>query len=209
MFREPLVILDFETTGLRPERGDRIMEIALVRIENGRLGERYQSLVNSGTRLPPFVTSYTGITQAMVDEAPPAAEVMRNIASFIGGTPVVAHCALYDQSFYMHECWRQGMSRNIDIEPFICSMRLARRLYPDVPSHTLTALATALGLKYKSIPHRATADAEVTAQLMLRLVGDLATVDDSIEVTIDMLRRVQRTPLPRVPQAVTLESLCA
>ena len=209
MFHESLVVLDFETTGLRPERGDRIMEVALVRIENGRLGERYQSLVNSGAHLPPFVTTYTGITQAMLDAAPPAADVMRNIADFIGGTPVVAHCALYDQSFYLHECWRQGMSRNVDSEPFLCSMRLARRIYPDVPSHTLAALVTALGLKYKGIPHRATADADVTAQLMLRLVGDLATLDDSIEVTTDMLRRLQRTPLPRIPQPVTLESLCA
>lgn len=70
MFERPIVMLDFETTGLSPEAGDRITEVAALRIAEGRVVERFVSLVNCGVRIPPFIVEYTGITQKMVDGAP-------------------------------------------------------------------------------------------------------------------------------------------
>jgi DNA polymerase III epsilon subunit-like protein len=125
MLHEPLVVLDFETTGLRPLAGDRITEVGLVRIEGGRIVSRYQSLANCDVHVPHFITSYTGITQQMVDAAPPVARVMREVVDFIGDTPVVAHSASFDERFFQRECRHLHMS--VAMEPFLCSMRLARR----------------------------------------------------------------------------------
>jgi DNA polymerase-3 subunit epsilon len=207
MFPQPLVVLDFETTGLRPERGDRITEVGLVRIEGDRISERYQSLVNCGVRVPRFVTTYTGITQQMVDAAPPVAQVMREIVAFIGDTAVIAHCANFDQAFYLRECWRQHMSRSVFTAPFICSMRLARRIYPHAPGHSLAVLRHVLGLECDGIPHRAASDAEMTAQLMLRLARDMTDMNDGIAITAKVLRQVMEMPVATV--RVEIERLCA
>ena len=93
MFERPIVMLDFETTGLSPEGGDRITEVAALRIAGGQVVERYVSLVNCGVRVPSFITQLTGITQAMVDGAPPAAEVVPSLLDFIGGDVLAAHNA--------------------------------------------------------------------------------------------------------------------
>ncbi|HWJ95805.1 MAG TPA: exonuclease domain-containing protein, partial [Telluria sp.] len=76
IFDRPIVMLDFETTGLSPAMGDRITEVAALRIAQGRVTERYVSLVNCGVRIPAFITALTGISQDMVDSAPPASRVV-------------------------------------------------------------------------------------------------------------------------------------
>jgi DNA polymerase III subunit epsilon len=205
MLHEPLVILDFETTGLRPHEGDRITEVGLVRIDGGRIVERYQSLINSNVHVPPFITSYTGITQQMVDTAPPVRTVMREIARFIGNTPVVAHSATFDERFFLTECRRQRMFLAVD--SFICSMRIARRIYPHLDSHALGVLAHALDLPRGGAAHRAAVDAETTAQLMLRMGRDLARLRDGMRVTTSLLRRLMRAPVSQVRTG--LEKLCA
>jgi DNA polymerase-3 subunit epsilon len=205
MRHEPLVILDFETTGLKPEQGDRITEVGLVRVEEGRITDRYQSLVNCGVRIPAFITSYTGISQRMVDEAPPVADVMREVTAFIGESSVVAHSATFDHRFFVRECRLQRMSRII--EPFICSMRLARRVYPDLQSHSLGVLAHALQLRSCGTAHRAAADAEMTAQLMLRLAEDMLAMRSGLSLTAPVLRRVMQLPVARLQSG--LEKLCA
>ncbi len=206
MLHDPLVILDFGATGLRPRRGDRITEVGLVRIEDGHICARYQSLVNCGARVPASIAACTGITQQMIDAAPPVAEVMREVAAFIDGTTVVAHCASFDQSLYRHECWRLGLGKDEAITPFICSMRLARRIYPELPGHSLGILSQALGLGYRGTLHRAAADAEATALLMLRLVRDIARMHEGITVTTKVLRHIVAKPPERQPGQ---ERLCA
>lgn len=166
-----LVSLDFETTGMAPEDGDRITEVGLVRIEEGRIVERFSSLVNCGVRVPRSITAYTGITQAMVDGAPSAREVLPRLLAFVDGCSVVSHNAQFDQLFLQAECRRLGLS--IHSEPFICSMRIARHLYPQVHSPSLAQLARELNLPSAGVPHRAGADAEMTAQLAMRMMRDL------------------------------------
>ena len=190
---------------MRPEQGDRITEVGLVRVEHGRITDRYQSLVNCGVEIPPFISSFTGITQWMVDQAPPVAQVMSEVASFIGDTPLVAHNASFDQRFFTRECRRQHIG--IVIEPFICSMRLSRRVYPELESHSLGVLAHALGLKSCGTAHRAAADAEMTAGLILRLGRDIGEMQDGLKVTTQLLRRLMRMPVAQVQSG--LEKLCA
>jgi len=205
MLQESLVILDFETTGLKPEQGDRITEVGLVRIEGGRIVDRYQSLANCDVRVPGFITAYTGITQRMVDDAPPVEQVMQEVTTFIGETAVVAHSASFDQRFFLRECRRLQMS--MVIEPFLCSMRLARRVYPGFQSHALGALAHSLRLPPCGKAHRAAADAEMTAHLMLQMGQDLAQRQQGLLLTAKTLRRVMQMPVARLQAG--LEKLCA
>lgn len=205
MNHDPLVILDFETTGLSPERGDRITEVGLVRVERGRIVDRFESLANAGVRVPAHITAFTGITQAMVDSAPHAADVMRRAVDFIGDTPVVAHNAAFDRRFFLHECRRGDIG--VLSQPFLCSMRLARRVYPDIRSHSLAELGRVLELGYGRRAHRAGADAEVTAQLVLRLAEAIGLRHGDEPVTEKLLRRVMSQPRARA--AARAHRLCA
>lgn len=204
MLTSPLVVLDFETTGLAPERGDRITEVGLVRIDSGRIVDRFQSLVNCGARVPRHITAYTGISQQMVDDAPPVADVMRKAAAFIGETAVVSHNATFDQRFFVRECRRLRIG--MVIEPFICSMRLARRVYPQLRSHSLAELARVLQLHATGAAHRAAVDAELTAELMLHMGHDLQKIHADAPITAQLLRRVQDTPVAQMPRATATAS---
>ncbi len=168
-----IAIIDFETTGMSPDAGDRATEVAVVLMEHGQVVDRYQSLMNAGVRIPPFITRLTGITDAMVAGAPPAAAVMREAARFVGeGTPMVAHNAAFDRRFWVAELARAGLS-GTPPHPFACTVRLARRLYPELPSHRLGALVDHFQLPRTGRAHRALADAEMAAALLDRIQHDL------------------------------------
>ncbi|MBL7650494.1 MAG: 3'-5' exonuclease, partial [Candidatus Hydrogenedentes bacterium] len=76
---EAVAVIDFETTGLSPAQGDRATEIAAVIVRDGRVVDRYQSLMNAGVRIPAHIESLTGISNAMIRSAPTAAQVMREV----------------------------------------------------------------------------------------------------------------------------------
>ena len=101
MLDQPIVMLDFETTGLSPVMGDRITEVAALRIVGGEVVERYVSLVNCNVRIPSFITGLTGITQAMVDSAPPVHRVLPELLDFIGSDALSAHNASFDEKFLL------------------------------------------------------------------------------------------------------------
>ncbi len=96
-------VIDFETTGLSPAQGDRATEIAIVLLEGGREVDRFASLMNAGVRISSFIEAYTGISNAMVAAAPPAAVVMADAARFVGAAPMVAHNASFDRRFWEAE----------------------------------------------------------------------------------------------------------
>jgi DNA polymerase-3 subunit epsilon len=188
-----LIVLDFETTGLSPLQGDRITEVAAIRVSRDQIVDQYQSLVNCGVRVPAFITAYTGITQWMVDTAPPVRKVIRELLSFVGDTPVAAHNASFDQRFLDSECGHAGMAGQY--QPFICSMRVSRRVYPELPSYRLESLARQLRVSYSSAAHRASADAEVTAKIMIRLGRDLLARHSNLTVDSQLLRRIMKMPV--------------
>jgi len=95
----PVIVLDFETTGLSPQYGDRAIEIGAVLIDNDRIADRFQSLMNPGVRISSFIESYTGISNDMVAAAPPCEEVMEQFSEFMGQYPLVAHNASFDRKF--------------------------------------------------------------------------------------------------------------
>ena len=132
--RERLAFIDFETTGLSPGRGDRVIEVGVAVLEGGQIIDRYQSLINPGMTVPAFIEEFTGITNKMVSSAPTANEVMRDLYDFVGELPVVAHNASFDRGFMDAELSRIRRRRK---QEFICSMRVARRVYPRAPNHKL------------------------------------------------------------------------
>jgi DNA polymerase-3 subunit epsilon len=187
-----MAVIDFETTGISPEQGARATEVAIVLVEQGRVVDRYQSLMNAGVRIPPFITQLTGISNAMVAHAPPANQVMREASHFVGEVPLVAHNASFDRKFWVAELARAGLPAP---QAFACTLLLARRLYPQAPNHKLGTLVDLHGLPRTGAAHRALADAEMAAELLLRIQHDLrqryrlTAVDHPLLVTLQQCQR--------------------
>ena len=191
MFEKPIVMIDFETTGLSPDSGDRITEVAALRIVNGRVVERYVSLINCHVRIPSFITGLTGITQAMVDGAPPVSQVMPKLLAFIGSAALSAHNASFDEKFLRAESSRLGMMPAH--QGLVCSLKLARRVFPGLSSYKLGLLSKQLGIPFRSAAHRAESDAEVAAQLLIHIghhIGSaygIAAVDPALLISVNRL----------------------
>ena len=187
---DTVAVIDFETTGMSPDQGCRATEVGVVIVADGRIVDRYQSLMNSGAYIPAFITELTGISNAMIRNAPPAAAVMSELAVFVGDLPLVAHNASFDSRFLDAEWSRIGQRRRSE---FACSMLLARRIYQDAPNHKLGMLVSHLGLP-QGRHHRALADAEMTAHLWLRMVSDLKCRHGLSSVPHEFLCALQKTP---------------
>lgn len=150
-----MAVIDFETTGLSPAQGDRATEIAAVILEDGKVVDRYQSLMNTGARIPLFIESLTGISNSMIRSAPSAAVVMGEVSAFIGDIPLVAHNASFDCKFWDAELARINQRRR---QEFACSLLLSRRLLPQAPSHKLGDLVQFANLPVAGRVYRALAE---------------------------------------------------
>jgi len=184
-----VAVIDFETTGISPEQGARATEVAIVLVEQGRIVDRFQSLMNAGAHIPAFITQLTGISNAMVQAAPAASEVMRQASNFVGDAPMVAHNASFDRKFWMGELSRLGLAAR---QPFACTLLLSRRLYPQAPNHKLGTLVDYHRLPRTGAAHRALADAEMAAELLLRIQQDLQRRHDVVDVDHDLLMALQQ-----------------
>lgn len=150
------VLLDLETTGGNPVH-DRITEVAAVRMEGGQEVARWSTLVHPGTSIPPFIQNLTGITNAMVLEAPGFAEVAPHLLAMLEGAVLVAHNVRFDHGFLLNEFDRLGVALRVKT---LCTVRLSRLLYPQHRGHGLDAIMQRHGLK-TSARHRAMGDVDV------------------------------------------------
>ncbi len=195
MSPETVAVIDFETTGMSPAQGARATEIAAVLVQGGQIVGRFQSLMNSGAWVPPFIEQLTGISNAMLQAAPPSRAVMHELMRFTRGCPLVAHNAAFDRGFWVAE----AAMAECDTDPaheFACTLLLSRRLYPQADNHRLGTLARLHALPDNGRAHRALADALTTAQLLLRLQQDvgemLARAQAAAPVDHALLRELQR-----------------
>lgn len=189
-------VIDFETTGISPDQGDRATEVAIVVMEGDRVVDRFQSLMNAGVRIPSFITQLTGISNAMVAAAPDAAEVMAEASRFVGSTPLVAHNAAFDRKFWAAELCRLGLPAP---HPFACTLLVSRRLYPQAPNHKLGSLVDYHRLPRTGAAHRALADAEMAAALLDRILHDLRTRYGIAKPDHALLMALQRTGKAAIP----------
>jgi len=196
----PIAVIDFETTGLSPAQGDRATEIAIVVLEGAQVVDRFQSLMNAGVRIPPFIEAYTGITNEMIRAAPAAADVMTEAARFVGDMPLVAHNASFDQRFWAAELARLGGPRTD--ASMACTLLLSRRLYPQAASFRLGSLAAFHSIAPAGRAHRAMADAEVAAGLLSQIQRDIRERYEVEETPHDLLLKLQRTPRKALQKAV-------
>ncbi len=188
---DTVVVLDFETTGLSPDNGDRAIEIGAVKLVDGVLVDRFQQLMNPGQRINYFIENYTGITNDMVQGAPSCEEVMLEFASFIEDFNLVAHNSSFDARFLCSELKRVDRVQEL---PFACSMLISRRVYPYAPNHKLGTL-----VEYKHLPndgtfHRALADAQMTAHLWLNMIHDIEEQHSFTEIPFRVMQQLSRTP---------------
>ena len=203
---EEIAVLDFETTGLSPGH-DRPTELAVAIVRDGRVIDRFQSLMNPGRWIPADVVHLTGITNDMVAAAPPVAQVMREAARFVADRPLVAHNASFDSKFWLDELTRAGHPPARPMaELFACTVLLSRRLYPEAPSHSLGRIVRHLQLPPAEKAHRALADAEMTAHLLLRMQADLRARWHIPDPAHTLLHSLQRTPARHLARVLAAES---
>jgi DNA polymerase-3 subunit epsilon len=186
--KQRIVVLDFETTGLSSAGGDRVIEIGAVAIEDGLITGKYQSLIQSGFRVDSFIENYTGITNEMLEDAPRPDQVFPGFYRFLGDSVMVAHNASFDRKFLDMELAKVGCTRT---QPFLCSMRVARRLYQHAPNHKLGTL-----VKYAKVPvvgtfHRALADAEMTALLWMKMMDLLRRSYQIAEIELKLIQQLE------------------
>ncbi len=154
-FPEVFSIIDTETTGMRPGSA-RVIDIGIIRVENGIVTERYETLVNPGERVPYFITRLTGITDSMLESAPPFSDVALEVERLLSGAVFVAHNAAFDYGFMKYEFTRAGIDWSADT---LCTVALSRRLDPFATSHSLDAVIDRYGIGVGD-RHRALPDAE-------------------------------------------------
>ena len=157
-----LVVIDTETTGMRPGP-DRVIEVAAVRVRGGAIVDTFHSLMNPRRSVPSFIVRFTGITQAMVNEAPLSAEIMPDLLQFIDGATLVGHNLGFDVRFLAHEAQLLGLAFPID---GLDTIPLARRFLPGLKRFKLDMVAAHLNIQIRN-RHRALGDAEVTAEVLL------------------------------------------
>lgn len=190
-----VVVLDFETTGLSPNYGDRAIEIGAVLIENNLIVDRFQSLMNPGMRISSFIEDYTGITNRMLESAPPVGEVMKDFFYFMEQNHLVAHNAGFDCRFLDSELDRINKKRERE---FACSMLISRRLYQEAPNHKLETLVRYKKLKTDGIYHRALADAEMTGYLWINMIDELKEKYRLRNVPFELMQRLSKVPKAKV-----------
>jgi DNA polymerase-3 subunit epsilon len=157
-------VVDVETTGVRAFRGDRIMEIAVVRLD-GTVA--FHSLINPGIPIPEFVAGLTGIDARMIRNAPPFEAIVDSLLAALEGSVFVAHNARFDWAFVSTEIER---ARGLLLQgPRVCTVRLARKLLPDLQRRNLDTVSYHFGIEIEG-RHRAAPDAIAAAKCLGRLL---------------------------------------
>jgi DNA polymerase-3 subunit epsilon len=167
-----LVVFDFETTGLSPASGERVIEIGAVALVGGEPQAEFHSLVATERKIHWAARKVHGISSAKLSGAPDPGEVFSRFYRFIADSPLVAHNFAFDQRFLVAELNRAGLPSEFS---GFCTLKLARTLYPDLSSYRLEDLGRhLLGARalHGRCLHRALDDARLTAEIWLKIESD-------------------------------------
>ncbi len=183
-------ILDIETTGGKYNE-EGITEIAIYRFDGERIVDQFSSLINPERRIQPFVVNLTGINAEMLRNAPKFYEVAKRIIEITNDAILVAHNAKFDNRILTTEFDRLGYAYEKDT---LCTVELAKKLIPDLPSYSLGKLVRSLGIPL-SDRHRAQGDAKATVALFKMLLAK----DSSKEIVQKLVRKDPKRQLePRL-----------
>lgn len=162
--QQAYVVIDVETTGGKAS-GHRITEIAAVKVVNGKVLDSWSSLINPQRHIPKFITQLTGISNAMVSDAPLFCDVVEQLDTFLHGSIFVAHNVNFDYGFFKLEYERLGRHFSM---PKLCTVREMRKHFPGLSSYSLGKLCLEFDIKLTN-HHRALCDAQATAQLLMMI----------------------------------------
>ena len=161
-FADEIVCFDIETTGLKVRR-EAITEIGAVVLKNGEITERFQTFVNPNRRLTPEIIGLTGITDAMLADAPQLKDALTAFLQFVNGRPLAAHNAEFDISFIREGCRKVGL----EFDPtYVDSLILAQNLLPELHKYKLDIVAEHLDLPAFN-HHRASDDAAMVGYMLI------------------------------------------
>lgn len=170
-----IVVFDVETTGLSPIDGDRIVEIAAMKVRGLEVVDQFYSLVNPKRFLPAAAMSVNGITEDMIADAPFSEDVLPKFVDFVGGACVAGHNVRFDLNFVCYELSLHNRKLK-EQTPAIDTLKMAKELFPYLSTYKLAYLARALGISVNQT-HRALADVEITVKVLLRLIEKAQTQD--------------------------------
>ena len=177
------VVLDLESTGLKPSGGDALLSIGAVRLRDAAPVAEFRTLVDPGRDIPPESTRYHGLTREMLAGAPRAAEAIARFRDFAEGAVLVAHSAAFDRSLLYMEEHRGAPALP---HPFLCSLLVSRWLDPQEADHSLDGLCGREGIVITG-RHEALGDARATAELWVRLLARAGA--RGVEDLADLARR--------------------
>ena len=167
-----LALIDIETTGASAPY-DRIIEIGILRVEKNKVVRKFETLINPGGQISPFIENLTGITNDDLENAPSFSEIKSDLAEMLDGCIFVAHNARFDYSFIRSEFRKLGISYSAKQ---LCTVKLSRTLFPQASHHNLDSIIERFGIKCKR-RHRAFDDAKVMwdfLQLLPKVVSEKA-----------------------------------
>lgn len=186
--KTPLAFVDLETTGTSARR-DRVIEIGIVRVEEGRVVKEFRTFLNPGVLVSSFITGLTGISTQMLQGAPEFEDVALEVNDILEGALFVAHNAPFDYGFLGEECRRIGL---YFAYPYLCTAKLSRELFPHEEHHNLESIIERYAFVFEN-RHRALDDARVLHQLMSYARRELG--DERVFGAMQEMVRVRRLPM--------------
>jgi len=178
------VVFDVETTGLSVLGGDRMVEIAAIKVKERKIVDTFESFINPQRLIPIEAQRVNNITEDMVKKAPTREEILPKVLDFIGGACLVGHNVKFDLNFLCYELALMGRKLNDDT-PAIDTLKLAKRFLSQLNSHRLSNIAHFLGVKVEET-HRALADVELTVAILNHLLN--MAEDQKIETVKDLFK---------------------
>ena len=201
LLQAPLAIVDLETTGTRPAT-DRVTEIGVLEIERFEVVSEWSTLVNPGVRVPSEIQALTGINHEMLVQAPRFADLAQELHERLAGRVFIAHNARFDYGFLRREFDRAGIKFHARA---VCSVKLARRLYPRERGHDLDSLIARHGIACEA-RHRALPDAQALWEFLRIAAGEHG--DDVLSVAARQVAKepalppeLDRAAIDAVPEA--------
>ncbi|MEH7276007.1 ATP-dependent DNA helicase DinG [Neobacillus vireti] len=196
------VVVDLETTGNNPKKGDKIIQFAAVVIEDGKITERFSSLINPQRSIPIFIEELTGLKDEMVKSARVFAEIAPRVNDLLEGAYFVAHNVLFDLSFLQEELVQAGFEGFYG--PVLDTVEMARIIFPTADGYKLSDLAVREDLEHDR-PHQADSDAQVTAELFLILVNRLTQLPELTLRQLSQLAGGLKSDLQQLIDEIILE----
>ncbi|MEH7245729.1 ATP-dependent DNA helicase DinG [Neobacillus niacini] len=196
------VVVDLETTGNNPKKGDKIIQFAAVVIEDGKITESFSSLINPKRSIPAFIEELTGLEDGMVKDAPLFTEIAPKVIALLEGAYFVAHNVLFDLSFLQEELIQAGFEGFYG--SVLDTVEMARIIFPTADGYKLSDLAFREDLNHDR-PHQADSDAQVTAELFLILVNRLSQLPKMTLRQLSQLSGGLKSDLQQLIDEIILE----